>query len=199
MAATNFPPQSLEKTEKKRVTKPAGSKRRVSFQSIRRVLNLIPAENCVVDRRWQIATVIAHRPAPPKYLRKLIDRDVTAAVDYLRTSRNSSDELPDDAADLHHAWTLRFQSDLLTRATVEARLLARQTIEETAAACHLPIAAVRWYASLFFDVQSWLRFPFVIIGDAIGPKYWEGLEENDVDIIVKSLAYFHGSSSRTCS
>ena len=71
-------------------------------------------------------------------------------------------------------------------------MLSGQTIAETAVACKLPVEVVRLYESLYFAVLDKLKCPIVIIDKAISPRFWSGYTADDVNIIIKSLAFEKG-------
>ena len=122
----------------------------------------------------------------------MIDGDVRLATRYLRRREKNRVSFPAELGGIHQAWILRHRTDLLTRATLEARLLAGQSIADTAVACNLPAEVIRLYESLFFSVMDRLRHRAYLIAEAISPRYWSGYTAADADIVVKSLAFLKG-------
>jgi len=114
---------------------------------------------------------------------------VGRAVRYLRALAACA--TPADPA-VDDAYALRCSADKLARGVLEARLLADQPAAEIAAACALPVEAVEAYAALFFDVAGKLDSQFHIIRTAIGTKFWTGMTEADLDVVLKAIGYFHG-------
>ena len=169
------------------------SRRVKSYEAIRRLVRL--ANDCSprpVDARWQITVSIAQREATQHFFRAMMNRDTKRALRYVKHCLRKGRPDPGRFADVHCAWLLRFEAGRLRRATLEARLLARQTIEETAAACKLPAEIVRLYESLFFCVLDKLDHPLFIIPEAISPRFWSGFRAEDIDILIKFMAYQKG-------
>jgi hypothetical protein len=95
--------------------------------------------------------------------------------------------------DLEAAFRLHAGPDKLARGILEARLLAGQTIEETAAACGLAPEAVRAYEALFFHVLGKLHSRMYILIQAVGGDLWGGgLTEDDVDVLLKLYGFLKG-------
>jgi hypothetical protein len=145
-----------------------------------------------VDARWQVAVAIAQGEVTRRFFREVMDRDTDSALRYARKCSPTVMPAPGPMRDIHLARFLRYSADRLTRATLEARLLAGQPIAETAAACTLPVEVVRLYESLFFAVRDKLKHPIYILNNAVGPQYFSGYTEDDFDIILKFLAYRKG-------
>ena len=145
-----------------------------------------------IDRRWQIAVAIQLGLVTHWRMRKAIDADVKRAMRYVKYRERDGAPSIGELADIHCAWTLRYQAKLLARSILEARLLAGQSIAETAVACSLPVGVVRVYESLFFAVHDKLQHRVHILQQAIGPRYWTGYTAADIDILLKSMAYLRG-------
>ncbi len=95
--------------------------------------------------------------------------------------------------ELDAAHALYTHADRLTRGEVEARLLAGQGVEGTAAACGLAADAVGVYVRLFFDVIHKLKAREYILVFAVGGRIWDGsLTETDTDILLKYFAFLKG-------
>ena len=144
------------------------------------------------DKNWEIANALVARMAPSSLFREDTNADVTHAMMYLREHAHRHVDFTGPLADLDRAFRVRFVGDRLTRAILEARILSGETAEEISAKCSLPITVCRLYESLFFDVRDKLRHDLYIFAEAIGSRYWSGYTEDDVDIILKSLAYLRG-------
>ena len=151
-----------------------------------------------IDRRWQVAQAIVLGSASYHFFRSVVDADVRLAIRYLRRIAKKRSSIRGRLANLDRAAKLRYGADRLARTIVEARLLARQSIEDTATACKLPVETVRLYASLFFDVEDKLDASHYIIQEAIGSAYYVGVTADDVDVIIKGCAYRHGPMMLDC-
>ena len=80
----------------------------------------------------------------------------------------------------------------MERGALEARLLARQTDVEVAAACGVMPTAVVAYEALFFEVRDRIPCTAYIQQQAIGATHQELLHERDAEIMLKRLGYLHG-------
>jgi hypothetical protein len=143
-----------------------------------------------VDARWQIALAIASGISHRRDFRDDLDQGVLQALRYLKAQQTcltdaDQERLPSDLAAIHAAYQLNQSPDKLTRGIVEARLLAGQSVEETAAACNLQPEIVQVYERLFFAVVAKRQFWAHMMCAAIGEKCWYGLTEADTDIILK--------------
>ena len=113
----------------------------------------------------------------------------------LQACRNESERtlISQGMSDLDAAYRLYTASDKMERAVVEARLLAGQTVEETAAACNLPEKVIVAYEEMFFHVLESLKGWIYILFNAVGmPLDDEKLTEDDRDILLKFYAYRKG-------
>src|SRR3984957_11759173 len=108
-----------------------------------------------VDSRWHRINDLADFG---KLVRSEFDDDWVIRglryVNSLRACRDKADRerLVHEFPDLDAAYRLHTTADKMKRTVVEARLLARQTVEEVAAACNLPVDAVIAYEKIFFQV-----------------------------------------------
>ena len=149
-----------------------------------------------LDARWHIVCRLTRRGASRPGRRH--DEWVRKAFRYMRgllNCRSAADRerLARRMPDVGAAYTLHIQPDKLTRGALEARLLARQSVEETAAACGLVPEVVQAYTALFFDVHGKLDASAFIMINAVGPKIWDGtLTEDDPDLLLKLFAYLKG-------
>src|SRR5262249_56031887 len=81
----------------------------------------------------------------------------------------------------------------LARGILEARVLARQSFEEVAAACGLTPQAVEAYHDLFFAVRGRLQSWCFILIHAVGGDLWGGtLSEDDADVLLRLFGYLKG-------
>ena len=80
----------------------------------------------------------------------------------------------------------------LKRAEVEARVLARQSPDEIAAACRLDASVVELFEMLFFAVRDRLNSPSWIQHNVLGPKTWEPLQRDDVGWTWRAFGYAYG-------
>ena len=96
------------------------------------------------------------------------------------------------AAAAREWWAARARQRLLTH-FVEARLLARQSVEEVATICGLSVEAVVAYEKIFFQVLGRLKAFLFIIPNAIGiPLGEDELREEDTEKFIKLYAYQKG-------
>jgi hypothetical protein len=148
-----------------------------------------------VDARWRAAvygvrkgiTLPGARPDP------WVDR----ATRYLRAilsgqTEDDRERVGREDPDLDAAFRLHAGGDKLARGIVEARLLAGQGIDATAAACGLTPGAVEAYEALFFRVTDKLDNQWYVLNNGIGQKHFSGPTEDDVDVILKRVGFFRG-------
>jgi hypothetical protein len=145
--------------------------------------------NRPVDARWQIASMIVNGIASRRAFRRVYDEEIAHAVKYLKSLKACQtdadrDRLRQKMPRLHQAHFIHESPDKLLRGILEGRLLAGQSIEETAMACNLPLETVRLYEALFFAVVG-INRRHTLMTLAIGEKCWHGLLEEDVDVILK--------------
>jgi hypothetical protein len=152
----------------------------------------MPSHLSPPTHRWEIASSIVTKLATRCTLGHAIDQAVEQAIQFLTAHQTNPAKADDSFPHLSAAVRLRFQADKLTRALVEARLLTGEAMTDTAEKCNLSFDAVRWYALLFCDVADKLQHRHYIVSQAISPRYWSGYTEDDVDILLKSLAYLKG-------
>ena len=75
---------------------------------------------------------------------------------------------------------------------LEARILAGQSDEEIGSTLGVSGSIIEAYESLFFSVREKLYASDWVMCHVIGPKFYEGLSEQDIDIIWKLWAYRGG-------
>jgi hypothetical protein len=147
-----------------------------------------------LDHRWRAARACVEQGRPPA---ACDDRWVGEAVRYLaeRGERPGpgdlarlAEQMPavSQAFDLHQADPPGF------RWAVEARLLAGEPFDGIARKCALLPGAVEMYERLFFAVVDMLGFDTWVVCQAIGPKAFRGMTEQDVDVWWKLLGYCFG-------
>jgi hypothetical protein len=149
-----------------------------------------------LDERWQRVVDLAERDetATSRWDDDWVRRGLVYLT-RLRCRRDDSERrgLAELMPDLDAAYAVHKHADKLTRGALEARLLARQTVEETAAAGDLTPEAVKAYAALFFQILGRLDADMFITINAVGPKMWDGsLTEDDPDLLLKLFAYLKG-------
>jgi hypothetical protein len=149
-----------------------------------------------VDSRWRVAADRSLRAGylpPPPHDDPWVER-CTAFLLALLACRGEPDRqaLADKEPDLDAAVRLYTGGDKIARGTLEARVLAGQTIPQVASLCGLSADAVAAYAALFFDVLGKLDGREYILANAIGPKTWHGLTEEDTDVLLKRAAFLKG-------
>ena len=149
-----------------------------------------------VDARWlwvtRLADTVRHANDPED------DDWIRYGLRYLNqllACKGPSDRerLAQTMPDMDAAYRLYTCNDKLTRAEVEARLLARQTVEEVAAACNLTVKTVITYEKIFFQVLGRLNARiFIRFQAAKMPPTETDLTENDSDILLKWFSYRKG-------
>ena len=85
-----------------------------------------------------------------------------------------------------------YQEGGRARSVLEAHLLTGQTSGEIAGKLGLPAAVVDWYEQVFYTVRDRLSASDWVVLEAIGKKVVHGCTKEDLDIILKLLAYFGG-------
>lgn len=147
-----------------------------------------------LDWRWDRAShlVEENRPLSARY----DDPETLRAARYLKAlNRCQTDR--QRAAVAHRypdiATAHQLHSDGgASRWITEARFLARQTVDEIAGCASVPVSAIVAYESLFFNVAGALDATGFILARTMRKVVrWEVWEE-DVDVILKLLAYSGG-------
>jgi hypothetical protein len=141
---------------------------------------------------------IVHREAPRRLFRRVMDPWIASAMAYLQARQacvttKETDRLARKMPHVHAAYVLYTSRDKLARGLVEARLLAGQSIEQTAAACGLPAEVVHCYEALFFRVRGLLQHRLHIRNYAFPPPGWDDCTEADVDEHLKRAGFLKGS------
>jgi hypothetical protein len=151
-----------------------------------------PHRSGPLDRRWELANAIVARAASRRFFGDALDPAVAQAIRFIKLRQKNRPDVLESFPNLSDAFRLRFQANKLTRSVLEARLLSGEPIADSAAKCNLPIDVVKWYRLLFFEVLGRLQCREFIFNIAIGQRYWNGYTEDDVDIILKSMAFLKG-------
>lgn len=79
-----------------------------------------------------------------------------------------------------------------TRYTVEASLLAGQTIQEIADSRSVTPEGVKWYEQLFFNISDRLQNKSYIANEVLGPAFMAGLGNRSPELTAKYFGYFGG-------
>lgn len=149
-----------------------------------------------VDARWRRITDLADCGMHARHT--LDDDEIRRGLTFLNRLRACRDEtdrvrLRQEMPDIDAAHRLHTSDDKMERALVEARLLARQTINEVAAACRLTRGAIIAYERIFFQIFGRLDASLFIMPNAVGIELsGDGLREDDHDILLKLYAYQRG-------
>ena len=149
-----------------------------------------------VDARWRRITDLAEHGG--RAVDQYDDEWIRRGLRYLVRSRrihagDDRERVLRDFLDIDAACQLHTNPDKMKRCLVEARLLARQTVEEVAALCGLSVEAVIAYEKIFFQVLDRLEAFIFIIPEAIGiPLGNDELREEDSEKFIKLYAYQKG-------
>lgn len=158
-----------------------------------------------VNWRWERARILRDygKQAPGQDL----DDKWTRSAANFRTAKDScKDELTlytlfDKHRDLAMAYELWDENSTNTtgrsnpmRYEIEARILAKEPLEQIAQKSRVPIAALRWYEKLFFNVIDRLDNDMYIMHQVIGDAIQRGMTDRDYAILWKLYAYRRGSA-----
>ena len=146
-----------------------------------------------VDWRWERARQLASGRSPRC---RWDDKITLAASRFLRDQERTADEasgtgLVDRDREILGALQIRRGVPRLFW-ELEARILAGQSDEEIGSRLGVPGSVVEAYESLFFSVREKLHASDWVMCHVIGPKVYERLSEQDIDIIWKLWAYRGG-------
>jgi hypothetical protein len=148
-----------------------------------------------VDWRWRRAGDIMENDRP---LSLPLDDDwVALAVRLVASLRGRQEEgagrrLARSEPALLAAHALYAGPPSFMRAEVEARLLTEEPFALVAEKCGTTAAVVEAYESLFFCVRDRPHAGDYVLGQAVGPKAYAGLREDDVGVILKTYAHAGG-------
>lgn len=79
--------------------------------------------------------------------------------------------------------------DVLTRAELEARVLARQSDEEIAVRMGIRLGVISIYEAVFFDVRCMLQYVSYVLHCVLGQKLYETIGRDDVPFLWKKYGY----------
>ena len=151
--------------------------------------------NRPVDAGWQIVCSQVHGRFRPT----AVERDpwIERGHGYLQMlldCREVADheKLACEMPGVHAAYTIYRSPDKFLRGRFEAYLLSTRFFEDIAVDCALPLAVVEAYERLFFCVRSRLKHSVLIRSIAFDDKFWDGLKEDDIDLILKMAALLGG-------
>jgi hypothetical protein len=147
-----------------------------------------------LDSRWRAARACVEQGRPPA---ACDDRWVREAVRF-QAARGDRPG-PGDLARLAEAMPALAQAHALRQAdpphlrwAVEARVLAGEPFGAVARKCGLLPEAIEVYAKLFYDVVDMLGADTWVMCQAVGPKAFRGMTEQDLDVWWKVLGYCFG-------
>ena len=153
-----------------------------------------------LDWRWQRAQSLLDNGSC--FRRDRDDEDTGRAVRYLRAVRRSRDagesistmKVKPQLVDIHRAHQLHAAANPQTT-VVQARLLARQSVDEIGALVSLAPAVIDAYEALFFNVVNRLGATFYIAKLAIRWTSAMAAAGCDVDAVLRWIAYFGGPTA----
>ena len=141
------------------------------------------------DWRWLRAQSLVEHG---KYITRHRDDKMTGhAVRYLRCCARSSTKVGKQFSAIQAAHRL-FLDGGQTKLLVEARVLARQSVEEIAGLTSLPTEVVHSFESLFFDCRPYLKARDWIMAQAIKGHEVVKLAGPDRGAVLKSFAFAGG-------
>jgi hypothetical protein len=150
-----------------------------------------------VDWRWQLAGELIERGGRISRSRRDDELKVCRhfrgqlarcqqEVDYLQVMYAEPD--------MWEAWSLYADSDEKEiRWELEARLLAREPVEDIATKLAISVETAQLFESCFFNVQDRLDSPSYITQIVIGRSIHAGLNERHYDLLWKMYGYWAGS------
>jgi hypothetical protein len=146
------------------------------------------------DWRWQRACRLVARNR--YFSRRRDDEETGRAMHYLRALARCRHGAPSarllkQYGEVHAAHRLNVQGGQV-RLLVEARLLARQSFEQTAQALSISPGTVFWFEALFFNVVEHLDARDWVVARTIGRGASAGTADPDTGVVLKSFAYFGG-------
>jgi len=151
----------------------------------------------------RVAYMLSHRPTPLRPVHDRDDDDVKAYREFLvefgnRQTREDELDLFPENPGLFIAHMLHHNSDREWRAILQAYILTGLSDGEIAERISTIESAVRWYASLFFDVRDRLRSKAYVVKVIIGrPEDRQGNREGTLtapqrDMLYKLYAFYGG-------
>lgn len=156
---------------------------------------MAPAKNDPLrppDWRWQRARWLRELN---KYARKGHEDAETIVIKRYQALKSQCkndldyDRLKAKFPGIFHAEEFHDREDLDIRWEIEARLLARESLEQIADKIGAPVEIVFWYEKTFFNVLDRIDNRSYICGVAMGRSIHKGLFERDYDLLWKMLGY----------
>jgi hypothetical protein len=147
-----------------------------------------------LDSRWIAARACVEQGRPPA---ACDDPWVREAARFLaergdRPGPGDLARLAEELPAVAQAFDLRQADPPHLRWAVEARLLAGESVDVVARKCALLPGAVEMYERLFFAVADMLGFDTWVVCEAIGPKAFRGMTEQDLGVWWKLIAFSLG-------
>jgi len=156
---------------------------------------MVPAKNDPLrppDWRWQRARWLRELNKNARKNREDAETVIIKRYQALKSQCESDldyDRLKAKFPGVFHAEEFHGREDLDIRWEVEARLLAREPLEQIAAKLGAPVEIVFWYEKTFFNVLDRIDNRSYIISVAMGRSIHKGLFERDYDLLWKMLGY----------
>jgi hypothetical protein len=157
------------------------------------IIDLRPNGPCrPVNWRWQLAERIsAKRLVPQEWL----DENVIAAATLQRRLASGTawdtERIERTMPELVQAYQLRFGTATALRLEIEARVLARESLESIARKTSVPPTVLALYQQLFFDVADRLDRASYIMHTAIGERVHGTWTEEDIPTLGWKLFGYH--------
>lgn len=156
---------------------------------------MVPSKNDPLrppDWRWQRARWLRELN---KHARKKHEDAETVVIKHYQALKSHCkndldyDKLKTKFPGIFHAEEFHDREDLDIRWELEARLLARESMEQIAKKIGALVEVVIWYEKAFFNVLDRLDNRSYICGVAMGRSIHRGLFERDYDLLWKMLGY----------
>lgn len=148
--------------------------------------------------RWERARNVVEDGVPLS--RRMDDKQIRRAVAFRQQLANAN--TPEDFAYMevsdsplywaYEIFSQRQESYRGLRSELEARILAQDTLENTATRCCLSPLVVTTYEETFFNVKERLHNAGYILHQVIGHKLHTGLQSRDYPELWKLFGYFGG-------
>ncbi|MFO0822526.1 MAG: hypothetical protein U0792_05300 [Gemmataceae bacterium] len=147
-----------------------------------------------LDWRWQRAAHLVR--SGRHYAPRRDDPQIGAAMRYQRLwNRTSTENRPAVLArtfpELHRAQELHKQGGNL-RAELQARILARQPLDDSAACLGLSVGVVEWFEALFFQVLDRLCYRDWVVLRVIRWWTFDPNKGRDSETLLRAYAYWGG-------
>jgi hypothetical protein len=147
-----------------------------------------------LDHRWRAARACVEQGRPPA---ACDDPWVRQAVRYLaergdRPGPGDLARLGEQMPAVSQAFDLHQADPPHLRWVIEARTLSGESFDAIARKCGLLPEAIEMYAKLFYDVIDMLGADTWVMCQAVGPRLFRGMTEQDLDVWWKLLGYCFG-------